>query len=173
MKYHNFDEDLKNEDIEWFRPFIRIATGDDNYIKTSLTEDYQGIDVYANGVPIQCKKRDTFYSYDVCLELANQDIDTGKWWKGWIHEYPKAKKLLYGWKGCFYGKDDVCLIMDSVKLHESYMINKIEWDKRKKRNRYPSKDKRGRKWWTWNIYIPVKELRLYLPIGHYSKPLIR
>lgn len=170
---HSFDDNLRDEDIEWFRPFIKIATGSGDYIKTEITDDYKGIDVYANGIPVQCKKRDTFYNYDMCIELAHRDVETGKWWKGWIHEYPKSEKLLYGWKHCYRGKDDICLIMDSVKLHEAYINNKESWDKRKRKNKYPSKDNRGRSWWTWCAYIPIKELRKYLPVGHYSKPLIK
>ena len=168
----NFDADLKNDDIPWFAPFIEIATGSAKYTKTGIKEDLKGIDVYSNNIPIQCKIRKKYYSYDLCIERAHQDASTGEWWKGWIHDKPKYDKFLYGWKECFAGsKSDICLVMDANSLHRSYIENKSEWDKNTKRNIFTSKDKRGREWWTHCTYIPVKELRKHFPIGHYSRPM--
>ena len=68
---HDFDKQLKNEDIEWFKPFIEIATGSGSYIKTGIKDDLKGVDVVSNGISVQCKIRESFYDYDLCVEIEH------------------------------------------------------------------------------------------------------
>ena len=160
---YDFDEDLLNEDINWFKPFFNTVLGSYDYTKTCIEQDLKGVDCYVNGKSVQCKIRNQFYKYDLCIEYSHQFTD--KEIRGWGWSVPTAEYLFYGWKNCFRGKDNICLVIPFNKLHEFFKNHRNEY--KVIENKYPS-NRNGKKWLTSCIFVPIKDLRRYMPVGHYS-----
>ena len=161
--HYDFDNDLKNEDIDWFKKYFKESLGKEDYIKTNREQDINGIDCYVSGKSVQCKLRNKYYNYDICIEYSHQFKN--KKIRGWGWHKPTAEYLFYGWKDCFEGNKNACLSMKFNDLHKFFIDNHSDY--KVVENRFPTK-RSNVEWLTSCIFVPIIDLKKHFNIWHHT-----